>query len=225
MIEAVLFDLFETLITESPAQPTRASSLGDPLGLEQEAFRVEWKVRRPRVILGQLSFSEALTEISRTLTGTVDATTVRQICEQRIREKAAAYSRIDEEVVALVTDLRRSGLDLAVVSNCFEEDVVAWPTCSLARDFKCTAFSFAEGVAKPDPEIYMRAARRLGVPPEATVFIGDGADNELDGAKRAGFRAFRAVWFLRRWPHFRSPEAGGFGLANRQEVLDLVAAG
>lgn len=66
MIKAVLFDLFETLITESPVQPTPASSLGETLGLQQEAFRVEWKARRPRVVLGQLSFAAALTEISKT---------------------------------------------------------------------------------------------------------------------------------------------------------------
>jgi FMN phosphatase YigB (HAD superfamily) len=174
MIKAVLFDLFETLITESRVQPTRASSLGASLGLEQEAFRVEWKVRRPRVVLGQLSFADALTEIAQTLTGRVDTAAVQRIYEQRIREKAAVYARIDEQV---------------------------------------------EGVAKPGPEIYLRAAHRLGVQP-ATVFIGDGGDNELVGAEQAGLRGFRAAWFTRD----RSSEATGVGLAHCQDVLELVAA-
>ena len=73
MVKAVLFDLFETLVTESGTQPTRASRLGSALGLEDAAFRVEWKMRRPRIMLGHLSFHEALTEISRTLIGRVDA--------------------------------------------------------------------------------------------------------------------------------------------------------
>jgi len=34
MISAVLFDLYETLITESVIRPTRASSLAPTLGLE-----------------------------------------------------------------------------------------------------------------------------------------------------------------------------------------------
>ena len=159
MIKAVLFDLFETLITESPVQPTRASSLGDALGLPQEAFRVEWKAWRPRVVLGQLSFADALTEISKTLTGRVDAAAVQRIRMQRIREKAAAYAQIDEEILALITDLRRHGVGLAVISNCFSEDVLAWSTCPLAREFQCTAFSFAESAAKPAPEIYLPSCR------------------------------------------------------------------
>jgi hypothetical protein len=37
VIKAVLFDLFETLITESHLAPTRASSLAPALGLERQA--------------------------------------------------------------------------------------------------------------------------------------------------------------------------------------------
>ena len=224
MIRAVLFDLFETLITESQLPPTRASVLGHALGLDGEAFRLEWKTRRPRVVLGRLSFGEALTEISRALTGSVDAPAVQRVCEQRIREKAIAFREIDGDVAALIGELRGMGLGLAVVSNCFAEDVSAWSTWPLAREFQCSVFSYAAGVAKPDPAIYLKATRGLGVEPEATVFIGDGGDGELVGAQQAGLRAFRAVWFLRRWPHVGSFN-GSVGLVNRRDVLTLVAAG
>ena len=224
MINAVLFDLFETLITESPVLPTRASSLGAALGLQPEAFRVEWKTWRPRVVLGQVSFTDALTEISRNLTGRVDTAAVQRIRTQRIREKAAVYARIDEEVTALIAELRHQGVGLAVISNCFSEDVLAWPACPLAREFQCTAFSFAEGVAKPDSEIYRRAISRLGVEPATAVFIGDGGDDELAGAALAGLRAFRAVWFVRDRP-VQPSGAVSPELANRRDVLTLVTAG
>ncbi len=223
MVKAVLFDLFETLITESPVQPTRASSLGNALGLLPEAFRVEWKTRRPRVVLGHLGFGEALTEISRTLTGTVDTTAVQRVCEQRVREKAAAFAQLDEEVSSLVADLRGQGIRLAVLSNCFAEDVQAWPTWPLAHAFQCAAFSFAEGVAKPDPEIYLRAVHRLGVQPRTALFVGDGGDNELAGAAQAGLRGFRATWFLKRWPQSQSWE--GPSVQGPNDVLKLVTAG
>lgn len=221
MIKAVLFDLFETLITESGVRPTRASSLAAVLGLERDAYRAEWKARRPRVVLGQLSFAEALTEISKALIGRVDTVAVERICQQRIHEKAAAYARIDDEVGALITDLARRGLALAVVSNCFPEDVLGWSNSSVAREFQCSVFSFAEGIAKPDPEIYLRAIRRLGVQSATAVYIGDGGDDELAGADRAGLRACRAAWFVRNvhqkvaWPE----------LGDREDVLKLVAAG
>ena len=102
MIRAVLFDLFETLITESQAPPTRASLLGETLGLNGEAFRAEWKARRPRVVLGQLSFGEALTQISSTLAGRVDTAAVERACEQRTREKATVFAAIDKDVSTLI---------------------------------------------------------------------------------------------------------------------------
>src|SRR5687767_8649822 len=172
MITAVLFDLFETLITESGIQPTRASSLAPTLGLEKDAYRKEWKMRRPSVVRGQMSFAEALTEISQVLIGRVDQVAIQGICSQRIREKAVAYAQIRDEVAALVATLARRGVGLAVISNGFEEDVLGWSHCSLADDIRCTAFSYAERIAKPDPEIYQRTLLRLGVDPATTVYVG-----------------------------------------------------
>jgi putative hydrolase of the HAD superfamily len=221
MIKAILFDLYETLITESHLAPTRASSLADALGLERQAYRTEWKARRQRIVVGELSFADALTEVSRALVGTVDAAAVQQICQQRTREKAAAFAQPHHQVVKLISGLRRRGAGLGVVSNGFREDVLAWSDCSLAPSFQCTAFSCEEGVAKPDPEIYLRAIHRLRVQPETTLYVGDGGDDELTGAEQAGLRAFRATWFARSssedlsWPE----------LTTCEDVLKLVAAG
>ena len=41
MIAALLFDLYETLVSESGLHPARASSLAAALGLD--AFRAEWR--------------------------------------------------------------------------------------------------------------------------------------------------------------------------------------
>jgi putative hydrolase of the HAD superfamily len=220
MISAVLFDLFETLITESAVQPTRASSLAQALGLKNEDYRREWKARRPRVVVGELSFADALTEVSKALVGRVDGAAVHRICEQRIREKAAAYARQNDQVTTLITGLVRRGVALGVVSNAFREDVRPWSDCSLAPAFQCTAFSCEEGVAKPAPEIYWRAVRRLGVQPETTIYIGDGADNELTGAEQAGLRVCRAAWFV---PNASQPAAWP-ELETCEDVLRLVAS-
>ena len=72
-----------------------------------------------------------------------------------------------------------------MVSNCFAEDVSAWPAWPRAREFQSTVFSCVAGVAKPDPEIYLKAIRGMGVDPHTAVFIGDGIDDELAGAEKA----------------------------------------
>jgi putative hydrolase of the HAD superfamily len=44
------------------------------------------------------------------------------------------------------------------------------------------------GSAKPVPAIYLLAAQSLGVEPHYLLFVGDGSDDELAGAERAGLR-------------------------------------
>ena len=51
---AILFDLYETLITESGSRPEGVSSLAPALGCERAAFRIRWKALRPAVTVGQL---------------------------------------------------------------------------------------------------------------------------------------------------------------------------
>jgi putative hydrolase of the HAD superfamily len=224
-VKAVLFDLFDTLVAESRTPPTRASTLGGALGLEDRPFRVEWQARRPLVVSGRLSFAEALTQISMRLIGSVDTAAVEGICEQRIREKAIVFAAIDDGVAALVSQLRGQGLRLAVISNCFAEDVSAWPDCVLSQEFHCSVFSCSAGVTKPDPEIYRTAMRQLGVDPEAAIFVGDDGDRELFGAARVGLRAFRADWFVDRDANAPSSSGRTRGLANPQDVLRIVTGG
>lgn len=196
MVTAVLFDLFETLVTESHSAPTRAGSLGPSLGLDRAAFKAEWKARRPLVMLGRLSFAAALTEISKALSGTVNEEAVHQACEQRRREKVIAFAQRDPHVEHVIRELRARTIRLGVISNGFAEDVHPWSTWPLAHEFECRVFSCEAGLAKPDPEIYRTAMRELGVEPATTIYVGDGGDDELAGAERAGLRAFRAMWFM-----------------------------
>jgi putative hydrolase of the HAD superfamily len=50
-------------------------------------------------------------------------------------------------------------------------------------------FSNAVGLAKPDPRIYLHCCELLGVEPNEAVFVGDGANDELAGARRVGMEA------------------------------------
>ena len=222
MIRAVLFVLFETLVTESETRPARASSLGEALGLDPVAFHTEWKAHRPLVVRGELSFGDALTEIGRLLGVGVPADRVRQACEKRTREKAAAFQRIDPRLVTLTSDLCRLGIRLGVVSNCFAEDVQSWPECALASMFDGSVFSYTLGVAKPDSRIYLDAVDQLGVETASTVFVGDGPDSELRGAELAGLRALQACWFTNDPPD--APTAGAFPrLLEPQNVLTFLS--
>jgi putative hydrolase of the HAD superfamily len=222
MVQAILFDLFETLITESRDPPRGVSSLAPQFGCTREAFRAHWKTRRPAVTAGRLPFREAIRDIVITLGGHADESDLQRICDDRRQAKARPFAQIDPLVLTTIDHLRCRGVRLGVISNCFAEDVVAWPQSSLASRFDCTVFSFDVGLAKPDPAIYVEAARRLGSNAADTWFIGDGQDDELPGAERAGLRSWRARWFLKEWPHYREAPSSASDLSDIEEVLTLV---
>jgi putative hydrolase of the HAD superfamily len=47
------------------------------------------------------------------------------------------------------------------------------------------------GFSKPDPRIYALASEELGVAASDCLFVGDGANDELAGAERAGMTALQ----------------------------------
>jgi putative hydrolase of the HAD superfamily len=195
MTSGVLFDLYETVVTERATNPTRAGSLGVRLGLDVTAFRKAWIPQRARVIRGQITFADALIEIAAMLGRTVDTSVVCRLSAERRLEKAAVFQTMESDAIKVLRQLHERGFKLAVVSNCFAEDIEGWYRCSASECFDASVFSFEVGAAKPEPEIYRVAMQRLGVECSQAVFIGDGGDDELLGAERAGLRAAQATWF------------------------------
>jgi putative hydrolase of the HAD superfamily len=84
-----------------------------------------------------------------------------------------------------------------------------------------SVFSFDVGLAKPEPEIYVEALRRLNAEGRHAVFVGDGGDDELVGAERAGLRAAHATWF--RGESMGLP--AHIPLSSWQAIVELAAAG
>jgi putative hydrolase of the HAD superfamily len=93
------------------------------------------------------------------------------------------------EVPEVLADLRRAGLRLAIVSNF---DTRLLPVCrGLGLDSAVDAIVIAAdaGVGKPVPGIFHAALRRLGIPADAALHVGDSAAEDVEGALAAGLRA------------------------------------
>src|SRR5687768_15498615 len=116
MIQAVLFDLFETLVTESTASMQRASSLAAELGVNEDAYRRHWRSRRLDIVLGRCSFRDTLAQIVRTLGGTPDEKLLERLRSERVKQKAAVLRTVEPDVLAAIDALRARGLKLAVVT-------------------------------------------------------------------------------------------------------------
>ena len=81
---------------------------------------------------------------------------------------------------------RGAGIRLGVVSNSEGRLQSVLDRIGLADWFEVIVDSHLEGVAKPDPEIFLRALTRMGVAPERAIYAGDMPEIDLVGANAAG---------------------------------------
>ena len=183
MTRAVVFDLWQTLAAwpeERSATLRRdwSASLGveaellGELWYESELYRlretgpIRPAVRRLYELLGVDRSVEEILELRRALT-----------LESLVPVDGA---------LATVDELRRRGVRVGLVSNCTEEVALVWEETPFAGCFDVAVFSATAGCMKPERRIYELALEGLGVAAQEALFVGDGANDELEGARRVG---------------------------------------
>jgi putative hydrolase of the HAD superfamily len=187
-IEAVVFDLFGTLVYEFPRADWDAwlATSAAVLEADPDAFRAGWEATTIERQTGRLGDIETClrTVAARAGTWPTDA----QIAEA-LEQRAELYRTWfvprpgAEEVLAR---LRADGYPLALISMCTPDTPAVWRSSPLAGTVDAEIFSTDVALRKPDPEIYLLASRRLDVPPEACLYVGDGSYHELSGAAAVG---------------------------------------
>lgn len=94
-----------------------------------------------------------------------------------------------DDVVPTLEELSRREVRLAVVSNWDSYLPKLLAALGLDRFFAVVLVSALEGTSKPDPEIFLRACRRLDVAPAEALHVGDSVSEDLAGARAAGLSA------------------------------------
>lgn len=235
MIDAVFFDLYETLITElDPLAPERRpwrTLAAERLGIEELAFEREWRARSKQRMTGALeNHAAVLHEICQALGHTADIAMLRQLQLDRTTLKQPPFTAIDAAVLAGLQRIKAIGVKIGLISNCAPEEAAAWATCRIAPLIDDAVLSYQVGYMKPDPRIYHLACRRLAVEPQRAIFVGDGGSNELAGAAQVGLTPYWATWFLDRWPASKRARAGRElaaqypALSSINEVVAIVEA-
>ena len=197
-VKIVVFDLFETLVSEFDAGHPSITEVSQTLGLPAEDFQWEYVNYRPARCTGQLDYAASLRYIVRKLGGKSPESTIKTLAARRQSAFSAHLRRIEPEILDMLKEITNSGIWLGLISNTDGSEVLDWANCPLAPFFEVTIFSHAVEVVKPDSHIYQHACKNLGVAPSDCIFIGDGNSDELRGAARVGMLPFCAAWFLRR---------------------------
>jgi putative hydrolase of the HAD superfamily len=96
------------------------------------------------------------------------------------------------DAVQTLSSLRASGLKLGLITNGSVRMQSRKLEClELSSRFDTILISDAEGISKPDRQIFHRALERLNVHPAHAAFVGDHPEVDVAGARAAGMKA---IW-------------------------------
>lgn len=195
MYQAVLFDMFETLITHYAAPLYFGTEMARDAGIPPEIFLPPWRARDDERTLGRLSLEDLLTEIL-TANGCYSQALLNRLVEKRIANKRECFRHLHPEILPMLESLRRIGLRLGLVSNCYPEEAQVIRESELYPYFDAVMLSCEQQVMKPDPAIYLRCTEALDVAPKSCIYLGDGGSHELEAARSLGMTALQATWYL-----------------------------
>jgi putative hydrolase of the HAD superfamily len=93
------------------------------------------------------------------------------------------------DVKQTVIELSKRGYVLGIIANTITEtEIPDWlEVDNLTNYFKAVVLSSKVRYRKPGPEIYWEAARRAGVAPTRSAYVGDNPIRDVEGTRKAGF--------------------------------------
>ena len=203
MKKAVLFDMFFTLADPRTLLETLEC---EPLGLSPEEWgKYFWtpELGRRRALGEFASGAELIDTVCALLPFPVSEEQKAAVLAGRLTRMTKALTELQPGILETVQALHAQGLKLAVVSNADVIDIEAWDRSPLAAFFDTVIFSCSVKLVKPEPEIYLKALGDLGVSAEEAVFVGDGGDHELDGAKAVGLTTVWTEYLQIKKPEYR----------------------
>jgi putative hydrolase of the HAD superfamily len=183
---AVIFDLWQTLVP-FPVESARRMyrELATTWGADHESFDEVWNRRRLERETGPIE--QHLRSVAAELGLSGDIAAVLKLRRDWTTQSLVARP----EAVPTLEELRRRGHRLGMISACSQDVPDAWGDSPFGGLFDSAVFSCSVGFSKPDPRIYELCADELGVSVEECLFVGDGANDELPGAERAGMTALQ----------------------------------
>jgi putative hydrolase of the HAD superfamily len=96
------------------------------------------------------------------------------VVPEGLLERMVADLRLEPKVTDAVEGLRQRGIRVAVLSNSWgSHPFDPYTPFQLDERFDAVVISDQVGLRKPEPEIFLLAADRLGLPPRECVFVDD----------------------------------------------------
>ena len=234
MFSAVVFDMYETLVTVFDRRPYYSEMMAEDAGVPVEQYREHWHHYENIRTVGGCDLAEAVRGTLKEL-GISREDLTDLIVRKRLADQDRVFGSIRPEIIAMLEGLKQQGFLIGLISNCYLEERDCIRASRLAPYFDVMMLSCELGIRKPDPEIFSRCAEALNIRADEILYVGDGGSMELEQAAASGMVPLQACWFIREagphthgcrkedCPHAEAPEqvlsAALRGTGNLNETL------
>jgi len=179
--EGIIFDMDGVLVDSNPFHLEKWVALLTEHGVEFDPAQL------PEQILGQRNdtalrffFGDKLSE--------ADRRRLIEALEEKFRRAFRPHARPLPGLEPLIAECHRAGIPMAVASSAMAKNVeFVVEALGFRRYFKVLVNGDEVSRPKPDPEIYLKAARQLGAEPRSSVAFEDSYVG-IESAKRAGMK-------------------------------------
>ncbi|MBN1643380.1 MAG: HAD family hydrolase [Dehalococcoidales bacterium] len=220
--KAVIFDLFGTLVDNSPKQ-NWLKEMSLILFAPEEDFSHLWNATFKKRMTGEFyEFQDCIEYICRQLNLKVKKEQIERainLSSERVRREITA---IQPNAIETISQLKTDGYKIALLSNCSIAITRLWGETPFANIINATVFSCSVGMMKPDLRIFHLAAEKLQVNPTECLYIADGMDGELKAAATVGMTPARIRFPTADPDDPYSEDWQGTTITSLKEVLDLV---
>ena len=205
-MKAVLFDLFETLITEKTRPDFAARpSFAQRLAIAPEQVEQWWAAKGDACMVGRFpDCQSSFQDLCRAAGSPLAPAAIAAAAGEQEAWKRTVLATVDPQVEDLLKAIRARGFKTGLLSNALTEEMLAWEVCPLRQYMDEALFSCSSKAMKPQRAFYLEACRRLDVAVSQAYFVGDGGYDELRGARVAGLRPIQALWYADKkvaWPY------------------------
>lgn len=219
MIKAVIFDMYETLITQYNNPQYFGRHIAKDAGIEESVFMKSWQITEYDKTIGKMTFEDAVSKILKE-NNCYSEELLNKISNKRKTAKRENFNHINDQIVPLLEELKKRKIKIGLITNCYSEEVEAIKNSCLFRYFDVVCFSYEEGIKKPDEAIFRLCLERLNLSADECLYVGDGGCCELEGAENAGMTTVQAIWYIKNISFYKEQIKDKYFQANMP--LDIL---
>lgn len=224
-IKVVFFDLFFTLVIPKYSDLRNENDVLRITKEDWERYSEDHELYVKRATGKEKSPEKIIESIIEKMKININEFEKKEILKLREERFKKALIDVDAKILDVLSDIKRNGKSICLISNADIIDVMYWSESPLSDLFNDAIFSYEVGYLKPQSEIYKVALKKMNVNPEECIFVGDGGGDELKGAKELGIKTILTGYLLKRdrKQHESIKEFADYYIEDFKEIKDILS--